>query len=140
MPQDRITVEADVEAPPQALWDAYTTPADIDRWNAASDDWQCLNARTEVREGGAFSCRMEARDGSAGFDFEATYSSIEEPRALTFEFGGRTADVTFEPSGDRTHATVSFDPDPEHERDAQAEGWQAILDNFKRFVEDKAKG
>ena len=97
----KITVETNVAAPLQTVWEAYTTPEDIKQWNAASDDWHTTAASVDLREGGTFSSRMEAKDGSMGFDFAGTYTKIIEHRLIEYSFGGRTAQVVFtsEPSG-----------------------------------------
>lgn len=131
----QITVETTVRAPLAAVWRAYTTPADIVRWNAASDDWHTTSARVDLRVGGEFSSRMEAKDGSMGFDFAGTYTAVEPERRLAYQFGDRTAEVTFAQQPDGVVVTVRFDPETTHPIEMQRAGWQAILDNFKRHVE-----
>lgn len=131
----QITVETTVRAPLAAVWRAYTTPADIVRWNAASDDWHTTSARVDLRVGGEFSSRMEAKDGSVGFDFAGTYTAVEPERRLAYQFGDRTAEVTFAQQPDGVLVTVRFDPETTHPIEMQRAGWQAILDNFKRHVE-----
>src|SRR5215831_5456642 len=93
----KITVETNVAAPIEAVWKAYTTPEDITQWNAASDDWHTTSASVDFHEGGTFSSRMEAKDGSAGFDFAGTYTKIIEHKLIEYSFGGRTAQVVFTP-------------------------------------------
>lgn len=132
---EQITVTTTVHAPRAAVWRAYTTPADIVQWNAASDDWHTTTARVDLRVGGAFSSRMEAKDGSMGFDFAGTYTAVEPERLLAYAFGDRTARVEFREQGDGVHVTVAFDPEETHPLEVQRGGWQAILDNFKRHVE-----
>ena len=131
----KITVETTIAAPVAAVWRAYITPADIMKWNAASDDWHTTSASVDLRPGGAFCSRMEAKDGSFGFDFAGTYTTVEEPRLIEYEFGGRTARVTFAEAGGSTDVTVVFDSEDSHSIEQQQQGWQAILDNFKRHVE-----
>jgi uncharacterized protein YndB with AHSA1/START domain len=131
-----ITVETRVRAPIDKVWRAYTTPADIMKWNAASDDWHTPAARVDLREGGVFSSRMEAKDGSAGFDFEGTYTKIVPLKEIDYDFGGRKAQVRFIDGKDSVIVRVTFDPETEHPEEMQRGGWQAILDNFARHVED----
>lgn len=136
--QDRVTGETIVRAPREQAFEAYTSPSDIPGWNFASDDWHCPRASVDLREGGAFSSRMEARDGSMGFDFTGTYTRIEAPEQIEYAFGDRRAVVLFTERGDGTHVQVSFDPETGHSIDQQRSGWQAILDNFARYVDRRA--
>ena len=131
----KITVEARINAPLARVWQAWTTPADIVQWNAASDDWHTTRASVDLRVGGAFCSRMEARDGSAGFDFEGTYTAVVKQERLECEFGGRTLQVDFMPDGDGVRVRETFDAESTHPLEAQRAGWQAILDRFKRHVE-----
>jgi predicted 3-demethylubiquinone-9 3-methyltransferase (glyoxalase superfamily)/uncharacterized protein YndB with AHSA1/START domain len=131
----KITVEATVKAPVEQVWRAYSTPADIMRWNAASDDWHTTASTVDLREGGAFSSRMEAKDGSMGFDFAGTYTKIIANKLIEFAFGDRTAKVEFNPGPDGVTVRISFDPEQLHPIEQQRAGWQAILDNFARYVE-----
>ncbi|MDP1923383.1 MAG: SRPBCC family protein [Thiobacillus sp.] len=130
----KVTVETTVAAPIETVWRAYTTPADIVQWNAASDDWHTTAASVDLREGGAFSSRMEARDGSQGFDFAGTYTRIEPQRLIEYEFGDRTGQVEFDETADGVRVRVSFDPETTFPIEYQRAGWQAILDNFARHV------
>jgi predicted 3-demethylubiquinone-9 3-methyltransferase (glyoxalase superfamily)/uncharacterized protein YndB with AHSA1/START domain len=130
-----ITVETTVAAPVDHVWRAYTTPAAITRWNAASDDWHTPTATVDLRPGGAFSWRMEAKDGSAGFDFAGTYTDVVEHERLAYTFGDRTAEVVFRPVPAGTDVRVTFDREPTHDPEQQRQGWQQILHNFKRYVE-----
>ena len=93
----KITVETKVAAPVETVWEAYTTPEDIKQWNAASNDWHTTSASVDLREGGTFSSRMEAKDGSAGFDFAGTYTKIVEHKLIEYSFGDRMAQVEFTP-------------------------------------------
>lgn len=131
----RISVETVVHAPIADVWRAYTTPEDIMRWNAASDDWHTTQSSVDLREGGAFSSRMEAKDGSVGFDFAGTYTRIVPHRLIEYAFGDRTAEVTFESGGDSVTVRVTFDAEMEHSVEQQRQGWQTILDNFTKHVE-----
>lgn len=131
----KITVEANVHAPIERVWEAYTTPEEIIRWNAASDDWHTTKADVDLRVGGTFSSRMEAKDGSVGFDFEGTYTNVVPHRLIEFSFGDRAATVEFAEKPEGVNVTVSFDPESTHSDEEQRAGWQAILDNFARYVE-----
>lgn len=135
MAAQKITVATTVRAPLEQVWAAYTTPDDIRQWNAASDDWHTTAATVDLREGGAFSSRMEAKDGSMGFDFAGTYTKIEPLRRIEYAFGDRVAQVAFTPEADAVAVRVTFDAESEHPIDMQRTGWQAILDNFARHVE-----
>ena len=132
-----ITVEARVAAPVEAVWRAYTNPEDIKQWNAASDDWHTTAASVDLREGGAFSSRMEARDGSMGFDFAGIYKKIVEHERIEYTFGDRKAVVEFIPAGESVLVRVSFDAETDHTIEQQRNGWQSILENFARHVEAK---
>jgi uncharacterized protein YndB with AHSA1/START domain len=134
----QLTVETTVAAPVDHVWRAYTTPEAITRWNAASDDWHTTAAAVDLRPGGAFSSRMEAKDGSAGFDFAGTYTDVVEHERIAYTLGGRTAEVVFRPAPAGTDVRVTFDAEPTHSVEQQQQGWQAILDNFKRYVERAA--
>lgn len=131
----KITVEARVAAPLPTVWRAYTTPADIVQWNAASDDWRTTAATVDLRVGGAFASRMEAKDGSSGFDFAGVYTRIVTHERLEYDFGGRKADVTFAEGADGVVVRVTFDAETTHAIAQQRDGWQAILDRFARHVE-----
>jgi uncharacterized protein YndB with AHSA1/START domain len=131
----KIQVETTVAAPMEKVWRAYTTPADIKQWNAASEDWHTTAATVDLRVGGDFSSRMEAKDGSMGFDFAGTYTKIEEHRLIEYAFGDRTAQVEFADTPRGVTVRVSFDAESEFPIEQQQSGWQSILDNFKRHVE-----
>ncbi len=130
-----ITVETTVQAPVDAVWNAYLTPADIVQWNAASDDWHTTRSSVDLRVGGKFCSRMEAKDGSFGFDFEGTYTRIETNRLIEYSFGDRKATVDFIEGADGVTVRVSFDAEETHPVEQQRAGWQAILDTFRRHVE-----
>jgi uncharacterized protein YndB with AHSA1/START domain len=133
----KLLVEALVTAPLESVWRAYTDPADIIHWNFASDDWHCPSASVDLRVGGNFSSRMEARDGSFGFDFGGEYTKIEPNRLIEYRFGDRTAEIRFveEPGG--VVVSVAFDPEPDNPIEMQQSGWKAILDNFAAYVSSK---
>ena len=131
----KITVETDIAAPIDAVWRSYTTPDEIMQWNAASDDWHTTKASVDLREGGAFSSRMEAKDGSFGFDFAGTYTTIVPQKRIEYAFGDRTAQVEFTPGDKGVNVRVTFDAETTHSVEQQRDGWQAILANFKRHVE-----
>lgn len=133
-----ITVSTDVAAPLEVVWRAYTTPADIMVWNSASPDWHTPSASVDLREGGRFCSRMEARDGSMGFDFEGVYTRIVPLQRLEYRFGDRQAQVEFWPGPQAVTVRVSFNPETVFPEDQQRAGWQAILDHFKRHVEGQA--
>ncbi|MGU3659494.1 SRPBCC family protein [Methylobacterium fujisawaense] len=134
MTQNRITVEATAPAPLDVAWKAYTSPDQIMQWNFASDDWHCPAASVDLKEGGKFTSRMEAKDGSMGFDFEGTYTKIIPNTRIEYAFGDRNAVVEFTPSGERTHVKIAFDPDEHVPIDHQRDGWAAILGNFCQHV------
>ncbi|HHY56793.1 MAG TPA: hypothetical protein GYA08_15310 [Chloroflexi bacterium] len=131
----KITVETIVAAPIEQVWRAYTTPQDIMQWNAASDDWHTTASSVDLRAGGAFSSRMEAKDGSAGFDFAGTYTHIMTHKLIEYVFGDRSARVEFDDGAKGVTVRVTFDSEPTHSLELQRAGWQAILDNFARYVE-----
>ena len=134
----RIKVDATVRAPLASVWNAYTSPDDIVQWNAASDDWHTTRAIVDLRPGGKFCSRMEARDGSAGFDFEGTYTTVVPNSLIEYTFGGRRARVEFSEGPDGVSVRVSFDSEETHTIEQQRVGWQAILDRFKAHAEAKA--
>lgn len=130
-----ITVESIVRAPLAQVWSAYTTPGDIKQWNTASEDWHTTESTVDLRVGGVFSSRMEAKDGSFGFDFAGTYTRIEPHALIEYTFGGRTGVVEFisEPAG--VTVRVTFEAESENPEEMQRQGWQAILNNFAKHVE-----
>jgi uncharacterized protein YndB with AHSA1/START domain len=130
----KISVSVEVNAPVAKAWDAYTSPEAINQWNFASDDWQCRDARVDLRVGGSFSSHMEAKDGSEGFDFEGTYTNIIKHQLLEYSFWDRSTTVRFEEMGDQVVVTVEFDAEDENSADQQKEGWQAILNNYAKYV------
>ena len=134
----KITVEATIHALMADVWRAYYNPEDVMQWNFASDDWHCPTATADFRVGGTFCSRMEAKDGSQGFDFEGTYTSIVPKELIEYEFGDRTAQVTFEEKPQGVFVQVTFDAEETFPPEYQKDGWQAILNNFKKHVESTA--
>ncbi|MCE7862910.1 MAG: activator of HSP90 ATPase [Bacteroidetes bacterium CHB5] len=132
---NRITVTATINAATKKVWDCYTNPKHIVNWNFADPSWHCPSAENDMRVGGTYKARMEAKDGSFGFDFEAVYTEIVPEKKFTYEFGGRIALVKLDTTGNQTTVTVSFDPETENSLELQQQGWQAILNNFKNYVE-----
>ena len=132
-----ITVSATINAPVEKVWKFWTDPKHIVRWNHASDDWHTTKAENDLRKGGTFVSRMEARDGSIGFDFAGQYTEVSEHKKIEYVMAdGRRVRVAFESSGDgQTGVTEMFDAEGEHSPEMQRSGWQSILDNFKRYVE-----
>lgn len=136
MTTQKVTIIATIDAPVERVWQAYTTPSDIVQWNFAADDWCCPRAEADLRVGGTYKARMEARDGSFGFDFEAVYEEFAPCDALTMAMDdGRKARTTFETTETGTKVTTVFDAESENSIDMQRDGWQAILNNFKAHVE-----
>lgn len=131
----KITVSTVVAAPIAEVWRAYNAPEDIKVWNTASPDWHTTASTVDLRVGGKFSSRMEAKDGSFGFDFEGEYTQVEPPKRLAYAFGGRVGSVEFSEGASGVTVTVTFDSDETHSEEQQRTGWQAILDNFARHVE-----
>ena len=137
MSTQKIAVETVVAAPIATVWRAYTTPSDIVRWNAASDDWHTTAATVDLRVGGTFTSRMEAKDGSMGFDFAGIYTAIVEHGLIEYTFGDRIARVEFIQNRNEITVRVTFDAEDTHPIEMQRAGWQAILANFARYVEAK---
>jgi uncharacterized protein YndB with AHSA1/START domain len=136
----KITVETFVHATAADAWHLYNTPAHIVRWNAASDDWHSPASRVDLREGGGFCTRMEAKDGSMGFDFEGVYTRVVPQELIEYRMDdGREVAVHFAPAGDGVRVRVVFDAESQNPAEVQRQGWQAILDNFGRYAESEAR-
>ncbi len=131
----KIAVETTVRAPIQDVWRAWTTPSDIQQWNAASKDWHTTKASVDLRVGGSFSSRMESKDGSMGFDFAGTYTRIVQNELIECSFGDRTLSVEFVSGPGGVTVRETFDAESTHSIEQQRRGWQAILHNFARHVE-----
>ncbi|WP_343125109.1 SRPBCC family protein [Gemmatimonas phototrophica] len=135
MPHVKITIEVTVAAPIDAVWNAWITPDRITQWNAASEEWCCPTAVNDLRVGGTFSYRMEARDGSMGFDFEGQYTRIVERELLEYTLGDeRVVRVEFAPGSGGVTVRQTFDAENEHAAEQQRQGWQAILNRFASHV------
>jgi uncharacterized protein YndB with AHSA1/START domain len=140
MALDKIQVQATISAGRHHVWEYYTKPEHITGWNFADPSWHCPSASNDMVVGGRYLARMEARDGSFGFDFDAIYTEIREGEYFAYEFGGRLAEVRFTDLGDITEVRILFDPETENSVELQQMGWQAILDNFKKYAESKEEG
>lgn len=132
----QVKIESVIHNTLEKVWAGYNEPKHITQWNFASPDWQCPRAEVDLRVGGKMKSRMEAKDGSFGFDFEAVYDEVIPNKRLAYTMpDGRKVVTTFEASGNATKVTTLFDPENQHPVDFQKAGWQAILDNFKGYVE-----
>lgn len=131
-----IHIETQVNAPVDKAWSIYTLPEHITGWNFASSDWWCPSASNDLRPGGRYVARMEAKDGSFGFDFEAVYDEVIHHQKLAYTMGdGRKATVLFEATSEtQTRVSVDFEAETMNPEEMQRQGWQAILDNFGRYV------
>lgn len=133
----KISINTTVLGSVQKAWEYYTNPIHIVKWNFASPDWQCPTASNNMQVGGRYTARMEAKDGSVGFDFEATYKEIVPHERFTFTLDdGREVIVVFTPNGEETEVNVVFDAESENPIEMQKAGWQAILDNFEDYIEN----
>lgn len=136
MNSTKITIEATIASEIKKVWDYYTLPEHITNWNFASDDWCCPSASNDMQVGGKYSARMEAKDGSFGFDFEAIYDLVSPYENFTYTLADeRKIDVKFIDLGEKTTMTIMFDAENENPIELQKAGWQAILNNFKAYTE-----
>lgn len=135
MAQEKITIKATISADKQKVWNYYTKPEHITKWNFADPSWHCPTATNDLNVGGRYVARMEAKDGSFGFDFDAVYTEINKGEHFTYEFGGRLATVDFKEKDRQTEVTIIFDPETENSIELQKNGWQSILNNFKKYTE-----
>lgn len=134
----KITIETVVKAQLNKVWDAWNNPEDIKQWNSAQDDWHTTRSTVDLREGGKFQARMEAKDGSMGFDFEGTYTRVEPHKIIEYRMSdGREVTNEFVEQADGVLVKTTFDAETENPPEMQREGWQAIQDNFGRYVEAK---
>lgn len=132
----KITVEATIKAPIEKVWRLWTSPEHIMQWNNASPDWHTPKAENDLRKGGKFISTMEAKDGSFSFEFWGIYDEVDHLALITYTMGdGRKAEVKFTTEGDQTGIKETFEAESENPLDMQKAGWQAILDNFKRYAE-----
>lgn len=131
----KITVQTTINAPIEDVWKAWNCPDDIIRWNTASEDWRTTHAEVDLREGGTFSSRMEAKDGSIGFDLAGTYTFVELHERIEYRLeDGRVVVIEFFNDKERVVVRETFDAEHENSIEQQRDGWQAILDNFARHV------
>jgi uncharacterized protein YndB with AHSA1/START domain len=131
-----IQVETTIKAPVEKVWKYWTEPAHITNWCYASDDWHAPAAENDLREGGKFTTTMAAKDGSMSFDFDGVYTLVKEQQAIAYTIAdGRKVNITFTGKGDETNIVETFEAEDTHPLDLQKSGWQAILDNFKKYVE-----
>ncbi|MEW6722849.1 MAG: SRPBCC family protein [Candidatus Micrarchaeota archaeon] len=136
--RNEITVQAIIKAPVEKVWRFWTGPEHIVKWNSASEDWHTPRAANDLRKGGTFSCRMEAKDGSAGFDFGGVYDEVKTNESIAYTMDdGRKVRVSFTSIGDgETKVVEAFDAESTNPPELQRAGWQAILDNFKKYAEN----
>jgi uncharacterized protein YndB with AHSA1/START domain len=131
-----ITVETTVNAPIEKVWSYFTQPQHVKNWNNASDDWHTPRAENDLQVGGNFVYRMEAKDGSFGFDFGGTYDAVNENEYLEYTIGdGRKVKISFIPQGTSTKVVETFEAETTNSVELQRTGWQSILDNFKKYTE-----
>lgn len=132
-----VTIKTTVNAPIEEVWEKYNNPADIQKWNHASDDWYCPHAESEFIVGGKFFYKMAAKDNSFSFDFSGHFTEIIPEQKLAYRIeDGRNVEVLFSSIGETTTVVCSFEPESENPPEFQQEGWQAILDNFKGYLEN----
>ena len=131
-----ITIETTVNAPLAKVWQYWTGPEHIIQWNAANDDWHTTKSENDLQVGGKFSARMEAKDGSFGFDFGGTYTEVIPQQRIAYALeDDRTVTITFDQTQNGVTVTEQFEAETENEAELQRSGWQAILDNFKKYTE-----
>jgi len=134
----KISIETVVRADIETVWHAWNNPEDIKQWNAASDDWHTTESTVDLREGGTFSSRMEAKDKSFGFDFAGIYTKIIDKHLIEYSLGdGRTVSIQFEPVENGVKVMETFEAESQNSIELQRQGWQSILDNFAKHVESK---
>lgn len=136
MSAEKITIDTLIDAPLDKVWTCYTDPDHITRWNFASDDWCCPSASNDLRVGGRYTARMEAKDGSFGFDFGGTYTELTPRASMSYVLDdGRAVTTRFEQIDDKTRVTTAFEAEGQNPVEMQRDGWQAILNNFKAHAE-----
>jgi uncharacterized protein YndB with AHSA1/START domain len=137
-PKKKITVSASVKAPINTVWRHWTTPEDIIQWNNASDDWHTPTATNDLKTGGKFFYRMEAKDGSSGFDFSGVYDKIKAHESISYTMDdGRKVVINFTGNGAETRIMETFEAENQNPIELQRDGWQAILNNFKKYTESR---
>ncbi|SKB34959.1 SRPBCC family protein [Daejeonella lutea] len=136
--QEKITVAASINAPLSKVWEVWNNPADIMQWNTADPSWHTPSSENDLRTGGKFKNRMEAKDGSFGFDFEGTYDKVDHHKEITYTMAdGRSATTLFSEQDGKTTVATSFEPESQNSPEMQKQGWKSILDSFVRYVESK---
>ncbi|HEX8269612.1 MAG TPA: SRPBCC family protein [Flavobacterium sp.] len=136
MSQSKITVQATIDAPVATVWKVWNTPDDIIKWNTADPGWHTPASKNDLRVGGRFRHRMEAKDGSFGFDFEGVYDTVDLYQEISYTMDdGRRATTIFTEEGNRTHVATTFDAETQNDVEMQKQGWQAIVNNFAKFTE-----
>lgn len=134
-----ITVEANINAPVAKVWKLWNGPEHIVKWGSPSPDWHTTSARHDLKPGGTFNFRMEAKDGSMGFDFGGVYDVVRENECIEYTMGdGRKVKLTFTGNGNNTHIVENFEAENENPIEQQRTGWQAIIDNFKQYAESQS--
>lgn len=133
----KVTVQAVVQAPIEKVWNCWTEPEHITKWNSASEDWHAPRSENDLRAGGKFSTRMEAKDGSMGFDFAGVYDEVKPHELISYTMDdGRRVEITFVNQGSETTVVETFDAEDTHPVEDQQAGWQAIMDHFKKYTEE----
>lgn len=134
---EKITVETTIEAPVAKVWQYWSTPEHITKWTFASSDWHAPYAENDLRKDGTFKTTMAAKDGSVSFDFEGVYADVDEHKYIAYDLAdGRTVQITFDSDGKQTKVIETFDAENQNPIEMQSGGWQSILDNFKKYVEE----
>ena len=135
-----ITVENTIQVPVEKVWELWTKPKHIMQWNNASDDWHTPHAENDLQPGGKFMSRMEAKDGSFGFDFGGVYNDVAENKYIDYTLGdGRNVKINFTANGDETKVVETFEAENMNSLEMQKDGWQAILNNFKKYAESSSE-
>lgn len=135
---EKITIQAEINKNSDKVWDCYTNQKHITEWNFADETWHCPSASNELRVGGKYKARMEAKDKSMGFDLEATYNEVSIGKSFIYTMtDGRVVSTNFDDRGAKTVVTITFDAENQNPIEFQKNGWQAILNNFKQYAENK---
>jgi uncharacterized protein YndB with AHSA1/START domain len=138
--KQQITIQATINAPVEKVWKCWTAPEHIVKWNNASEDWHTTKAENDLRDGGQFLSRMEAKDGSFGFDFAGIYDEVKQYETIAYSLGDeRKVQIHFTIEEGKTHVVETFDAEEMNSVELQRSGWQGILDNFKNYVEEQSE-
>ncbi|MBP2079394.1 SRPBCC family protein [Oceanobacillus polygoni] len=139
--KETLTVETTVQKPGEKVWECWTNPKHITQWSNASDDWHVPNAENDLRAGGNFLTRMEAKDGSFGFDFSGVYDEVRQNEFISYTLNDeRKVEISFISQENDTKVVETFEAENTNSIEMQRAGWQAILDNFKKYCETNAEG